>query len=68
MERVLLQATLDGLSTSLNSQALEWPELRWLMRDPRSATAYPQMLLRFGYGPAVPATPRRPVEEILTVE
>lgn len=27
LERVLLQATLDGLATSLSSHALEWPEL-----------------------------------------
>ncbi|WP_327111146.1 nitroreductase [Streptomyces sp. NBC_01341] len=70
MERVLLQAALDGLSTSLNSQALERPELRWLLRDPRSASAAacPQMLLRLGYGPVVPSTPRRAVSDVLDVE
>ncbi len=68
MERVLLQATLDGLATSLNSHALEWPELRWAVRDPRSAMGHAQMLIRFGYGPQVPATPRRPVEEVLRVD
>ncbi|MEU3447514.1 nitroreductase family protein [Streptomyces thermolilacinus] len=67
MERVLLQATQDGLSTSLNSQALEWPELRWAVRDPASETSYPQMLIRLGYGPEAPATPRRPVSEVLVV-
>ncbi|OII70528.1 MULTISPECIES: nitroreductase [unclassified Streptomyces] len=68
VERVLLQATLDGLATSLNSHALEWPELRWAVRDPRSAMGHAQMLIRFGYGPEVPATPRRPVEEVLRVD
>ncbi|RST17649.1 nitroreductase [Streptomyces sp. WAC05374] len=67
MERVLLRATLDGLSTSLNSQALEWPELRWAVRDPASRTGHPQMLIRLGYGPEAPATPRRPVSEVLVV-
>lgn len=67
MERVLLQATQDGLSTSLNSQALEWPELRWLVRDPLSEAAFPQIVIRLGYGPEVPATPRRPVAEVLDV-
>ncbi|MEU3821520.1 nitroreductase family protein [Streptomyces sp. NPDC030392] len=67
MQRVLLQATLDGLATSLNSQALEWPELRWLVRDPRSRTAHPQIVIRLGYGPEAPATPRRAVSEVLTV-
>ncbi|WP_316781561.1 Acg family FMN-binding oxidoreductase [Streptomyces sasae] len=68
MERVLLQATLDGLATSLTSQALERPELRWTMRDPQSAMGYIQMVLRLGYGPAGPGTPRRPVHEVLDIE
>ncbi|MFJ8113873.1 hypothetical protein [Streptomyces sp. NPDC096132] len=68
MERVLLQATLDGLATSLTSQALEWPELRWTVRDPRSAMGFIQMVLRLGYGPAGPGTPRRPVHEVLDIE
>ncbi|MFD9291588.1 Acg family FMN-binding oxidoreductase [Streptomyces sp. NPDC060030] len=70
LERVLLQATADGLSTSLNSQALEHSELRWLLRDPHSgATAsFPQMLLRLGYGPMVPPTPRREVGDVLDID
>ncbi|MCX5262527.1 nitroreductase family protein [Streptomyces sp. NBC_00199] len=67
MERVLLQATLDGLATSLTSQALEWPELRWTLRDPQSAMGFVQMVLRLGYGPAGPGTPRRPVDEVLEI-
>ncbi|WP_255950589.1 Acg family FMN-binding oxidoreductase [Streptomyces odontomachi] len=66
LQRVLLQATLDGLAATLNSQALEWPELRWAVRDPLSSMGHVQMLLRFGYGPEGPATPRRPVSEVLT--
>ncbi|WP_149181943.1 Acg family FMN-binding oxidoreductase [Streptomyces sp. TRM49041] len=67
LERVLLQATLDGLATSLNSHVLEWPELRWAVRDPRSAMGHAQMLIRLGYGPTAPATPRRPVDEVLDI-
>ncbi|CAM5617793.1 Nitroreductase OS=Streptomyces cyaneofuscatus OX=66883 GN=G3I52_01045 PE=4 SV=1 [Streptomyces cyaneofuscatus] len=67
MERVLLQATLDGLATSLISQPLEWPELETLARDPRSRAGFVQMVFRFGYGPSAPATPRRPVAEVLEV-
>nr|WP_189934838.1 nitroreductase [Streptomyces sulfonofaciens] len=67
LERVLLRATLDGLAVSLDSQALEWPELRWALRDPQSAMGHVQMLLRLGYGPEAPATPRRPVDEVLTI-
>ncbi|MFG2282010.1 Acg family FMN-binding oxidoreductase [Streptomyces asoensis] len=67
MERVLLQATLDGLATSLTSQALDWPELRWTVRDPQSAMGFVQMVLRLGYGPAGPGTPRRPVRDVLDI-
>ncbi|WP_175407707.1 Acg family FMN-binding oxidoreductase [Streptomyces sp. TRM64462] len=67
MERVLLQATLDGLATSLTSHALEWPELRWAVRDPQSAMGFVQMVLRLGYGETGPATPRRPVDEVLDI-
>ncbi|MFJ6632503.1 Acg family FMN-binding oxidoreductase [Streptomyces sp. NPDC091376] len=67
MERVLLQATLDGLVASLTSQALEWPELRWAVRDPRSTMGHVQMVIRLGYGPTGPATPRRPVRDVLDI-
>ncbi|GGS38480.1 nitroreductase [Streptomyces nojiriensis] len=67
LERVLLQATADGLATSMTSQPLEWPELRWTVRDPVAAVGHVQMVLRLGYGPAGPATPRRPVSEVLEV-
>ncbi|WP_369141942.1 nitroreductase family protein [Streptomyces sp. R44] len=66
MHRVLLQATLDGLSTSPVSQPLEWPELRSMARDPGSTTGYVHMVIRLGYGPRGRATPRRPVSEVLT--
>ncbi|MFE3765317.1 Acg family FMN-binding oxidoreductase [Streptomyces sp. NPDC059104] len=67
LERVLLRATADGLATSMTSQPLEWPELRWTVRDPLAATGHVQMVLRLGYGPTGPATPRRPVSEVLEV-
>ncbi|MGI5466620.1 Acg family FMN-binding oxidoreductase [Streptomyces sp. CA-132043] len=68
LERVLLLATVHDLATSLTSHALEWPDLRWVARDPRSATGFVQMVLRIGYGPQGPATPRRPVREVLDIE
>lgn len=67
LERVLLQATADGLATSMTSQPLEWQELRWTVRDPVAAAGHVQMVLRLGYGPAGPATPRRPVTEVLEI-
>lgn len=65
LERVLLQATLSGLATSLTSHALERKDLRELARDPRSDLGFVHMVLRLGYGPAGNATPRRPVDEVL---
>ncbi|MEU5591831.1 nitroreductase family protein [Streptomyces sp. NPDC020298] len=68
VERVLLLATLEGLSSSFATQPLEWTDLRWPLRDPLTGSGYPQMLLRLGYGPEGPSTPRRPVSEILDIE
>ncbi|GGN48496.1 nitroreductase [Streptomyces albiflavescens] len=68
MERVLLLATHHDLATSLTSHALEWPDLRGLARDPLSDMGHVQMVLRLGYGPQGPATPRRPVRDVLDVE
>ncbi len=67
MQRVLLQATLDGLVTSMTSQPLEWPELRWTVRDPVAPMGHVHMVIRLGYGPQGPVTPRRPVHEVLVV-
>ncbi|MEV5973164.1 nitroreductase family protein [Streptomyces sp. NPDC051921] len=68
MQRVLLQATLDGLATSLMSQPLEWPELRSDARDPGSTIGFVHMVIRLGYGPQGQATPRRPVSEVLAFD
>nr|WP_243761823.1 nitroreductase [Streptomyces sp. YIM 98790] len=67
LERVLLTATLRGLSVSLTSQALDWEDLRWPVRDPATGMGYVQMVLRIGYGPKIPATPRRPVDDVLDI-
>lgn len=68
MERVLLLATLKGLSSSFVTQPLEWTDLRWPLRDPVTGTGYQQVLLRLGYGPEGASTPRRPVTEILDIQ
>ncbi|WP_375231966.1 Acg family FMN-binding oxidoreductase [Streptomyces sp. NWU339] len=67
MERVLLLATLEGLSSSFATQALEWSDLRWPLRDPVSGAGHIQIVLRLGYGPKGPSTPRRPVPDVLDI-
>lgn len=67
LERVLLAATRAGLVASLTSQALEWADLRALARDPLADVGQVQMVLRIGYGPRGPTTPRRPVAEVLEI-
>lgn len=68
LERVLLTATFHDVSTSFATQPLEWPYLRWILRDPVFGTGHAQMIIRMGYGPAGPCTPRRPWEQVLTIE
>lgn len=65
LERVLLQATAEGLVASLLHQALEWPQLRWLLRDASEGIQHVQMIIRLGYGSEGPASPRRTVDQVL---
>ncbi|WP_405876468.1 Acg family FMN-binding oxidoreductase [Streptomyces sp. NBC_00005] len=67
LERVLLEATRADLATSLTSHPLESIDLRRLARDPVQGTGQVQMVLRLGYGPRGPATPRRPVADVLDI-
>ena len=64
LQRVLLTATARGISASPLTQPLETGEA-WLVRDHRSGTEQPQMVLRLGYGLPVHPSPRRPVDEVL---
>jgi hypothetical protein len=63
LERLLLVATTHGVRASLLHQALEWPDLREQLADGRREHA--QMVLRLGYGPQGPASPRRTVGQSL---
>ncbi|WP_406057514.1 Acg family FMN-binding oxidoreductase [Kribbella sp. NBC_00889] len=65
MERVLLEATAHGVATSLLNQVIEHEGLRWQMNDPLGPWQRPQAVIRFGYGPPVPPTPRRPLDDVL---
>jgi len=65
LQRVLLVATIEGLVSTFANQPLEAPSLRWLVRDPDAAIGYAQMIMRIGYAPPAPATPRRPLEDVV---
>jgi hypothetical protein len=65
LERSLLVATAEGLSASFMNQPLEHHDLRWQVRSPLTGVGVTQMIMRIGYGVPVPATPRRPVAEVM---
>ncbi|MGX1488068.1 Acg family FMN-binding oxidoreductase [Streptomyces tendae] len=70
LEHVLLLATSCGVRASLLHQAMEWPDLRRAL-DGLSADGprlYTQMVIRLGYGPEGPSSPRRPVEEVVEAD
>ena len=68
LERVLLVATAEGLASSFATQPVERDDLRWLLRDPVHGRGVVQMVLRLGYGPPGPWTPRRPLRDVLDIE
>ncbi|MDX2530946.1 MULTISPECIES: Acg family FMN-binding oxidoreductase [Streptomyces] len=59
LQHMWLLATAHGLRASLLHQALEWPDLRRSMSPVPGPAGHAQMLIRFGYGPEGPASPRR---------
>lgn len=69
MSAVLLHTTRLGLAGCPLSQPLEVPGTRIAVRDEiLGGTLVPQLVLRIGWapsGPPLPATPRRPVEEVM---
>jgi nitroreductase len=64
LQRVLLLATLRGLSASFLNQPLETAEIRREL----FAFGHPQMILRLGYAPPDVATPRRPLTDVIRHE
>ena len=68
---VLLTATASGLASCPITEPLEIPEVRASVgADVFGKEGYPQMLLRIGWAPVnadpLPATPRRPLDEVVT--
>nr|WP_221380752.1 nitroreductase family protein [Actinoplanes polyasparticus] len=64
LQRVLLTATTRHLATTPISQPVEIPGIREVLTD-RRAGRFAQMVIRLGYGQPAPATPRRPVGEVV---
>ncbi|MFL6123614.1 Acg family FMN-binding oxidoreductase [Actinophytocola sp.] len=67
LQRVLLTATVLGLSASFLSQPVEVPHVRTTLRALLDVAGQPQTALRIGYGQPVSRTPRRPVGAVTTV-
>jgi nitroreductase len=64
LERILLTATVHGVSNTLMTQPLEEPHLRELLVD-TTRGRIPQAIMRLGYGPPSAPTPRRTLEEVV---
>ncbi|SDP38170.1 Nitroreductase [Nakamurella panacisegetis] len=68
MQRVLLTATAGGLASSFMSQVIEVPSARAELRGLLGGALWPQTVLRLGYGSPAPPTPRRRLDEVLSVD
>lgn len=62
LQCVWLEATRMGLASSLFAQPLEDPRLREFLRGREGVV---QAVFRLGYGPPVPASRRRPAEDVI---
>ncbi len=68
LERILLLARASRVWASFFSQPTEVAASRTALRDLLGRRDDPQVVLRMGYGPDVPPTPRRSVSEVLLNE
>jgi hypothetical protein len=64
MQRVLLTATVTGLSASFLSQPVEVPHTRSALQALLAGQGHPQTVLRIGYGHPAARTPRRPARAV----
>lgn len=64
LQRVLLVATGLHLASTPISQPVEIPSIRAVLSDPGHGR-WAQMVIRLGYGRPAPATPRRPLTDVL---
>jgi len=66
LQRVLLEVTRARLVAGLFTQFTEVHRLRERVRSTLDLVGHPQLLVRVGHAQRTPATPRRPVPEVLT--
>jgi nitroreductase len=66
LQRVLLTSTTHGLAASFLYQSIELRDMRGDSAPAWPWPENPQMVIRFGYGEHAAATPRRPVDDVLT--
>ncbi|MEU8194991.1 hypothetical protein AB0C10_14550 [Microbispora amethystogenes] len=64
LQRLLLTATLHGVSASFLNQPLDLRDMRH-RSDPHHRRGHIQMIMRLGYGPTVPRAPCRPTTELV---
>ncbi len=64
-QRFALEATARGIRHAFVNQAVEVQAVREKLRKLLDVTGRPDLIVRFGYGPAMPKSLRRPVDEIL---
>lgn len=62
---MLLTATTCAIRSSFFNQPIQVEELRPEVANAAGVDGFPQVLLRFGYGPLVERTVRRPVHDVL---
>ena len=65
LQRVLLEATLEGVQASFRNEPLEMLSHRWRVRDATTGFGHPQMIMRLGYGEPTVSAPRRALDEVL---
>ena len=68
LDRLLLRAAARWVFASLQSQPIESPRHRRVVRALTGGPGYPQLLLQFGRANTAPATPRRPPAELLATD
>ncbi|MBO0930298.1 Acg family FMN-binding oxidoreductase [Fibrella aquatilis] len=67
-ERFALLSTAMNIKNAFMNQPCEVPELRSQLQAHLNLNgAFPQLLFRFGYGPAMPQSLRRPLEQVMRV-